>query len=85
MKKITTTPTLETLGKGDFRVDIQLDTKTSTYYAWLYHKDYCIKEMMFGCCPKTDGGADPLSVFERLVEGNLDVYIRSYKEDHMDH
>ena len=86
MKKITNTPTLETLGKGDFRVDITLNTETSTYYAWLYHKDCGIKESMFGWpMIQSDGSFQPLSVMEELVEGNIQQYIKFYKEDHMDH
>lgn len=84
LEKITSFPVLETLGKGDFRVDIVLNTEESTYYAWLYHKDYGIKEMMFGWpMVQSDGSFQPLSVMENLVEGNIDSYIKSYAEDYM--
>lgn len=85
LEKVTTLPTLETLGKGDFRVDIVLNTITSTYYAWLYHRSYGIKDSMFGWpMIQTDGSFQPLSKMEELVEGNIDSYIALYKERYMD-
>lgn len=84
MVTVTPLPILETLGKGDFRVDIILNTEESTYYAWLYHKDYGIKEMMFGWpMVQSDGSFQSLSVMEELVKGNINSYINSYAEDHM--
>ncbi len=85
MKKITNTPVLETLGKGDFRVDIVLDTEEMVYSAWLYHKGYGIKDLMFGIpMIQSDGRFQPLSKMEYLVEGNIQQCIRFYKENYMD-
>ena len=85
MKKITNTPILETLGKGDFRVDIVLDTDEMTYSAWLYHKDYGVKELMFGIpMYQSGGGFQTLEEMEGLVEHNLKQYIHSYEEAYID-
>ena len=84
MKKITNTPILETLGKGDFRVDIVLDTDGMVYSAWLYHKEYGVKELMFGIPMfQSGGGFQTLEEMEELVEHNLKQYIHSYEETYM--
>ena len=37
-----------TVGDG-FLVDIIVDALNEMYEAWIYHRDYGIKELMFGC------------------------------------
>lgn len=91
MKKNTTikTTTYETPFDG-FLVDIVEQTDTFAngetepmYYAWLYHKDYGVKDLMFGSMAKQHQNKRD---FIDMVEANLcnQNYIEGYMEDHFD-
>ena len=63
-----------------FYVDIVTDSKL--YHAWLYHKDYGIKQYMFGS-KKED--FKNIEDFIDIVQANLDnqCYTLNYKDDYM--
>ena len=63
---------------GGFMVDVV--TTSDTYEAWIYHKDYGIKELMFGM-PKKQQSYEK---FIEIVEWNVDDDIFAYMEQHMD-
>lgn len=79
--KITTQKTWTYKYSDGFMVDI---TKHDNIFeAWLYHKDYGIKELVFG----VDVSDVPtLEEFAEMVQGNLENEndIDGYIEDYMD-
>lgn len=64
--------------EGNWMVDIQ--TKDDTYYAYLWHERYGIKELMFGCPVKQQSYED----FLDTVEANFDEYKDDYIEEVFD-
>lgn len=76
--KMTTIKTDTYHIKDSFFVDIVSDD--TTYQAWIYNEQYCIKQMMFG-----------VSLFDNTYEEFLDLvitniaeYITSYVDDVFD-
>lgn len=70
-------------GNG-FYVDIITHNETvlgTVVEAFLFHDQYGIKDLMFGC--KLDD-CRTYGNFIEMVSNNIDEYIESYKEDHMD-
>lgn len=67
-----------TFADGDFRIDIV--EKKSEYEAWLYHKDYGVKNFMFGSGKQIE----TFDSFVDLVEANLATYKRIYKDEHFE-
>lgn len=69
-----------------FRVETYYDRSDSCYHAYISHKDYGIKDYMFGTpiLSGEDPTEDDESLFLALVERNLSEYIESYYEDRMD-
>lgn len=69
-----------------FMVDIV--DKDDAFEAWIYHKDYGIKDLMWGEPKKNTIFGEPftqtLQGFKSLVEANLEAYAGDYREDHMD-
>ena len=66
------------IGEG-FMVDIA--TLPETYEAWLYHKDYGVKDLVFGMPIEQQ----PYDEFVSIVDDALEYqdYIKFYVEDHM--
>ncbi len=62
----------------DWRIEIVIDDED--YEAWLWHKDYGIKSLMFGC-PKEQQDYD---YFLELVEFSIPDYIEGYLEEYGD-
>lgn len=80
MKELAiSTTTYEVL--GDFRVDIVHNRadEDSNWEAYLYHKNYGVKDLMFGVSDKDES----FTGFLELVLGNLGKYVSYYYEDHM--
>ena len=49
--------------------------------AWLYHKDYCVKMLMFGFVKKDQNNYPiPQEMFLELVDANVNDYIDEYEE-----
>ena len=74
------TITFEIENEPGFMVDIV--ENANEYEAWLYHKDYGVKSLMFGSEKKQHNGkAD----FCDMVEANLinQPYINNYMEEYM--
>lgn len=69
-----------TYAHGDFRVDITETEELFDVYLW--HKDYGIKEQMFGLF-KTSLAHDGRPVQE-IVLNNLPEYERDYEEQYFD-
>ena len=57
-----------------YLVDITFDGET--YGAWIYHKDYGIKDLMFGMPAKQQS----FTAFISIVEANVADYIEDYAE-----
>jgi len=79
MKKIINYTVTTFIYKNVWRIDIV--NNKSTYEAWLYHKDYGIKTLMFGAEASYH---DSLAEFIEVVEVNADDYIKIYKEEYVD-
>ena len=83
MKKVDAikTITFEVNKEPGFLVDI-VENK-ELYYAWLYHKDYGIKELMFGSAKDQHPNIDD---FIDMVEANIDnqYYVLGYKDEYFD-
>lgn len=77
MKRVYTlvTETYETSVKG-FMVDVVIRTSDGIVEFWLYHKDYAIKQMMFGIHEEVD----PASV----IDSSLMDYIKAYRKQYME-
>lgn len=75
------TITFEVNNEPGFFVDIVEDKVE--YGAWLYHKDYGIKQFMFGSIKNQHPNIDD---FIDMVEANLDNqdYVNGYKDDYFD-
>lgn len=78
MKKLINHSVTTYIYKNVWRIDV-INNK-STYEAWIYHKDYGIKNLMWAVEAEVYGN---LADFTALVEKNADDYIRIYKEDHI--
>lgn len=59
-----------------YMIDIVIDGKT--YEAWLYNKDYGVKDLMFG----SPIGQESFSDFMESVEVNAPDYIATYQQFH---
>lgn len=72
--------------KGGFMVDI-IVTKDE-FEAWIYHKNYGIKMLMWGEPKKNFRFGKPYTQtfndFKELVEFNIDEYAESYAEEYFD-
>lgn len=82
MKVIDTTTTTYDMGDG-FRLDIVKDwsdehSEAWTYEAWVYHKDYGVKKLMFGCKYHTGYG-----IFDDMAKGHFEEYRGMYKDEVM--
>lgn len=57
------------------------------YNCWLYHKDYGVKEFVFGFPEENGNKKHPIEDVIEILEINLltDNYIDNYYENHMDH
>lgn len=78
MKSIRTT----TFASGNYRIDI-VESRTE-YEAWIYHKDYGVKDFMFGTDKNQAAYIKSFEEFTDMVEANLPVYKKSYHERHED-
>ena len=65
--------------KKGFSVDIVVNDKNYIEF-WLHHKDYSIKEFMFGVEKKHDN----LEEYVELLLANIDQYYKSYINEYMD-
>ena len=77
--KTVTTTTYKTHLDG-FYVDV-VKTKTDKWHeieAWIYHKDYGTKSLMFGTYNETE------KEFLETVEGNIEIYAGIYRDEIMD-
>ena len=79
MKKIINHTVTTFIYKNVWRIDIV--NNKSTYEAWLYHKDYGIKTLMFGV---EAAYHDSLADFIQTVEASADDYTAIYKEEYVD-
>ncbi len=64
----------------NFLIDIVKDDKDGTYEAWIYHRAYGIKSMMFGVSSETN----TIEMFLTLVEANAEEYLEIYAEEYCD-
>ncbi len=70
----------ETYKAGNWRIDIvETHDKWNTIEAWLYYKNYGIKDLMFGASLNNDSKEH----FLELVEVNLEDYVDDYINEHM--
>lgn len=62
---------------------ITIEEGKGLFSAWLRHERYGIQTMMFGWPKKQPTGETfDYDAFMELVEGNLDEYIRIYKDEY---
>ena len=80
MLKDTTVKTT-TYTAGAFCIDIV--EKPDEFEAFLYHKGYGIKDLMFGSPKQQHDGEQTFEMFLELVEANLTDYINIYREEYM--
>ena len=64
---------------GKWLVDIQ--TKDDTYYAYLWHERYGIKDLMFGCPVKQQSYEEFISLVEANFEDYKDIYIDEFMDE----
>jgi hypothetical protein len=69
----------------EWLVDIMDNKEEDIFYAWIYHKDYCVKDMMYGW-PKHQptGLVTDLKTFKEMVLCGWEDYAESYREEYMD-
>ena len=83
MKQLKTYKTT-TFADGDFRIDVT--EKRDEFEAYLYHKDYAVKDLMFGSPKKNFRFGETIrmtmDMFMELVESNLPDYKENYLEMH---
>ena len=72
----------ETFAYGDYRVDMTVTS--GSFAAWIYHKDYGIKKLMFEIPGTPNGKRISPDEFLEMVENNIDDYIKGYKEMYED-
>lgn len=60
-----------------FRMDVVITE--NNYEGWIYHKDYGVKELMFGLPKFQQTYDEALEIFSY----NVDEYIESYIEDYI--
>ena len=77
MKKITDVVTTTYQYNDNYYIDIVKNGKEDTYEAWIYHRAYGIKSLMFGVPSETN----TIEMFLVLVEGNAEDYIEIYAEE----
>ena len=65
--------------KNVWRIDIV--NNRSTYEAWLYHRDYGIKTLMFSM---ESNDFESLDKFIELVEINATDYCQIYRDEYME-
>ena len=77
MRQILSTQTaVYDMGEG-WRVDIV--TTPETYEAWIYHKDYGVKNLLFGTSTDTR-----FNIFCDMIERNFEEYKQDYINDYME-
>ena len=64
--------------KYDENYLIDVVTLKDTYEAWVYHKNYGVKSLMFGCPIEQQ----TYQFFLEMVEANADEYIEFYAEEY---
>lgn len=74
---------------SDYYVDItafagKTPDENDVREAWLYHKDYGVKMLMFGCPAKQTYGYQEYDAFLAMVEANVEDYIKLYQESYED-
>lgn len=74
MKKLNIITETYDAGNG-FRIEVVQEG--NLFEAWIYHKDYGIKALMFGA-------EDTKENFMQLVETGLDEEMEYYEEEYMD-
>lgn len=77
MKKAKIKTSTYEVGNG-FLVDIVVTE--SEHEAWIYHKDYGIKSMMWGGL----NSSETIEDFKALVEANVPEYAEDYMSEYMD-
>ena len=66
---------------SDYIVDIV--ELSDEWEAWLYHKDYGVKMLMFGFAKKDQNNYPiPQEMFLELVDANVNDYIDDYEEEY---
>ena len=63
-----------------FKVDIVVNEEDYVEF-WLYHKDYAVKEFLFGILKESDSVED----YVDLMLSNIDENIKEYSAIHMDY
>lgn len=61
---------------GEYMVDIA--TTSDSYEAWIYRKEYGVKDLMFGM-PQAQ---QTLDEFLDIVEANIEDYAKGYDEEY---
>lgn len=69
-----------TVGDG-FLVDIIVDALNEMYEAWIYHRDYGIKELMFGCEWKQNCYKEFFDTVDLAVDDYKHYYTKSRKSE----
>lgn len=65
--------------RDGFKVDIVV-TEEDFVEFWLYHKDYAVKEFLFGVLKESDSVED----YVDLMLSNIEENIKEYSAVHMD-
>ena len=79
MKKLDIIINTYDTGEG-FRIETVSDPESASIDAWIYHKDYGVKQMTFGVS-KTEGEQVLLRLMDGLLDGYKDDYIADVIED----
>lgn len=65
--------------RDGFKVDIVVNEEDFVEF-WLYHKDYAVKEFLFGVLKESDSVED----YVDLMLSNIEENIKEYSAVHMD-
>lgn len=64
----------------NYLIDIVKNDKEGTYEAWIYHRAYGVKSMMFGVLSETN----TIEFFLAMVEANAEDHIKNHTEERCD-
>ena len=83
MKKADYITTITYECGGGFFVDIVENTREKVHRAYIYHENYGIKSLMFGCPASTTKHHDFFEMVVAGIEEYKEDYINEYMDDYL--
>lgn len=71
--------TVQVFGFGPFRIEV-IDNGNGTVSPWLYHKEYCVKEMLYTIKNEDINSEEDL---KSIIQENLWSFIEAYRGEYM--